>query len=185
MHLALEFFYGVKAPPPPPWRTSSGPNKARWVSAGYKDVEQEAEYFENGREMLEAFYAKHIKDYALPLFVEYNFNLKVDGIPVTGKVDRVDRLPDGRLSILDYKTGKAIASERLETDAQLTLYQIACEELLGAEVASLIFYHVPTLDAMTASRRAAGIRGSRGAPHGRGNRGVDREGAIRSQARGK
>lgn len=32
---------------------------------------------------------------------------EVGGITLYGKVDRIDRLPDGRLAIVDYKTGKA------------------------------------------------------------------------------
>ena len=32
---------------------------------------------------------------------------EVAGVTLYGKVDRIDRLADGRLAIVDYKTGKA------------------------------------------------------------------------------
>ncbi len=33
--------------------------------------------------------------------------IALDGVTLTGKADRIDRLPDGRLAIVDYKTGGA------------------------------------------------------------------------------
>ena len=35
----------------------------------------------------------------------------MSGITLYGKVDRIDRLPDGRLAIVDYKTGQAPAKK--------------------------------------------------------------------------
>ncbi len=152
VHTALEFFYGVKALPAPTLEEVLEHYKQNWMSQGYKDPGQEAEYFEQGRQIITSFYHKHIGDYALPYFVEYNFNFKVDGVPVTGKVDRIDKLADGTLSVVDYKTGKALAAERVKGDAQLTMYQMACEELLGAKVSRLSFYHLPSLKEQAVER---------------------------------
>jgi RecB family exonuclease len=145
VHLALEFFYGVKALPAPTLDEVLAFYKENWVQGGYKDPGQEAQYFEDGKLIITAFYQKHIRDYALPFFVEYGFSFEVDGVPVTGKVDRVDKLPDGRLSIIDYKTGKKLVGGRVEIDPQLTMYQLAAEQLLGLKVAKLSFYHLPSL----------------------------------------
>ncbi|NNN06681.1 MAG: PD-(D/E)XK nuclease family protein [Elusimicrobia bacterium] len=153
VHLALEYFYGVKVPEPPSLADVLKNYKEIWVSGGYKDKFQEEEYFEEGRRILTEFHAKHTKDYHVPFFVEYAFNFEVDGVPVTGRIDRVDKLPDGKLSVLDYKTGKKLATGRLEIDAQLTMYQLACERMLGAEVGELVFYHLPTLKQHRAARR--------------------------------
>ncbi|MBI3552808.1 MAG: PD-(D/E)XK nuclease family protein [Elusimicrobia bacterium] len=152
VHSALEYFYGVKTLPPPSLKELLAHFKEHWVRGGYRDEAQEAEYFQDGKHILTKFYDKHIQDYAIPFFVEYEFKLKVEGVPVIGYVDRIDKLPDGRLAVLDYKTGKSLSSARVETDAQLTMYQMACEELLGAEVARLTFYHVPTLKEQVVER---------------------------------
>lgn len=152
VHSALEFFYGVKALPAPSLEELLAFYKGNWISAGYKDEFQEAEYFKDGQEILERFYQKHIQDFQIPYFVEYQFNLEVDGVPITGRIDRVDKTPEGKLWVTDYKTGKALASKRVLTDAQLTLYQMACEELLGAEVERLSFYHLPTLKEQIVAR---------------------------------
>ncbi len=145
VHLALEFFYAPKAPPPPSLEELLNFYRDHWVSRGYKDAATEARYKDDGESILTLFYRKHSGDWAPPLFVEYHFNVELADVPLTGKVDRIDKLPDGRLSIIDYKTGKAMNAERLAEDSQLAFYQMACEKSLGAEVAKLSFYHLPSL----------------------------------------
>lgn len=154
VHQALEFFYGVKSLPAPALEQVLDYYKEHWLAAGYRDQAQEAQYFDDGKAILTLFYRKHISDYHIPFFVEYQFQLDVDGVPVTGRVDRVDKLPDGRIAIVDYKTGKALAQDRAQGDAQLTMYQMACEELLGAEVARLVFYHLPSLTEQAVRRHS-------------------------------
>jgi putative RecB family exonuclease len=153
VHTALEYFYGVKEAKAPPLEDVLKHYRENWVSAGYKDELQESEYFEQGRGILTRFHDKHAKDFALPFFVEYAFTFEVDGVPVTGRIDRVDKLADGRLHVLDYKTGKQLQTGRIDTDSQLTMYQLACEKQLGSEVAELTFYHLPTLKEHKAFRR--------------------------------
>lgn len=155
VHLALEYFYGPKEPKAPSLEDLLKHFREVWVSAGYRDESHEAELFEEGRQILTRFHDKHAKSFHVPFSVEYEFNFEHEGIPLTGKVDRIDRLPDGRLSILDYKTGKKLAAGRLDIDAQLTMYQFACESQLGKEVGELVFYHLPTLKEHRTARRPA------------------------------
>ncbi|MBI4387364.1 MAG: PD-(D/E)XK nuclease family protein [Elusimicrobia bacterium] len=155
VHSALEYFYNVPAAPPPGLPEVLAHYKARWVSEGYKDASQEAEYFDEGRRILEQFHARHAPQFAPPFFAEYRFDLKVDGIPVTGFVDRIDRVGSDRIAIIDYKTGKSFGEDRVRADAQLTMYQMACEELLGLRVESLTFYHLNSLTPLTAPPHSA------------------------------
>ncbi len=155
VHTALEFFYDVKVPTPPSLEDVLKHYREKWVSAGYKDENQETEYFELGRGIIARFHDKHVKDFKPPFSVEYLFNFEVDGVPVTGRIDRVDKLDDGRLHVVDYKTGKQLQTGRIDTDAQLTMYQLACEQQLGVEAAELTFYHLPTLKQHKAFRRPA------------------------------
>jgi putative RecB family exonuclease len=153
VHLALEWFYGGTVPVAPKLEDLLKHYREIWVKPGYRDENQEADYFEEGRQILTRFHDKHAKSFHVPFSVEYNFNFEHEGIPLTGKVDRIDELPDGRLSILDYKTGKKLAAGRLDIDAQLTMYQFAAESQLGKEVGELIFYHLPTLKEHRTIRR--------------------------------
>jgi len=153
VHLALEWFYGGTVAKAPSLEDLLKHYREIWVKPGYRDENQEADYFEEGRQILTRFHDKHAKSFHVPFSVEYNFNFEYEGVPLTGKVDRIDKLPDGRLSILDYKTGKKLAAGRLDIDAQLTMYQFAAESQLGMEVGELIFYHLPTLKEHRTIRR--------------------------------
>jgi putative RecB family exonuclease len=154
VHDALEFLYGGKTLPPPSLEEVLKRYEEEWIAEGYKDAQQEEDYKAQGRRILEEYYAKHIDAFRLPYFVEYGFHLKVDGVPVRGFVDRIDKIGDNALEIIDYKTGKAIPKSRVERDAQLTMYQMACEELLGLKVEKLTFYHLPSQTPLTSERRA-------------------------------
>ena len=40
------------------------------------------------------------------LAVERRFQFELDASTLTGYIDRIDRLPDGRLRLIDYKTSQ-------------------------------------------------------------------------------
>lgn len=57
----------------------------------------------------------------IPLVAEIFGQTKVAGIELYGKVDRIDRLADGRLAIVDYKTGKPPSRKQVEAGFALQL----------------------------------------------------------------
>jgi RecB family exonuclease len=61
---------------------------------------------------------------------------------VAGRIDRVDRRPDGSVAIVDYKTGKARDQEDADESLQLSLYAIAAQEKWGYTVGALIFHNL-------------------------------------------
>ena len=67
------------------------------------------------------------------------------GLRLRGYIDRVDRAPDGRLRIIDYKAGSTLisASDLAEGHRlQLPLYALAAQEALAAEVAGGFYWHI-------------------------------------------
>jgi ATP-dependent helicase/DNAse subunit B len=62
-----------------------------------------------------------------------------------GYIDRVDRAPDGRLRIIDYKAGSTPISAHDLSDGhrlQLPLYALAAQEALQTPVASGFYWHI-------------------------------------------
>ncbi|MEE8389336.1 MAG: PD-(D/E)XK nuclease family protein [Anaerolineae bacterium] len=62
-----------------------------------------------------------------------------------GYIDRVDRAPDGRLRIIDYKAGSTLIPARDLTTGhrlQLPLYALAAQEALNTEVAGGFYWHI-------------------------------------------
>jgi ATP-dependent helicase/nuclease subunit B len=89
-----------------------------------------------------------------PLIPELPFGLRgrpplvLPGEPpllLRGYIDRVDRAPDGRLRIIDYKAGSTPIPARDLANGhrlQLPLYALAAQETLGANVAGGFYWHI-------------------------------------------
>lgn len=143
MHLCAEFFFRVRVPPPPTLEELLQFYEQNWRSEGYESAEEEASYKAYGREILTAFWEIHGRDFRMPLAVEKLFYIDVGDVKLRGFIDRVDKLESGGLSIVDYKTNKELfTTDYLEKDLQLTLYQIAAEQLWQLPVEQLTLYHM-------------------------------------------
>jgi len=93
------------------------------------------------------------------LHTEQSFDIRVGEISVVGRIDRIDRRPDGTVAIVDYKTGKARDQENADESLQLSLYAIAAQEKWGYRVGALIFHNleenVPVITTRTESQLLA------------------------------
>jgi len=76
------------------------------------------------------------------LNTEEPFEIKIGETTVVGRIDRIDRLEDGTVAIIDYKTGKARDQESADQSLQLSLYAIAAKEKWGYKVGALIFHNL-------------------------------------------
>lgn len=114
-----------------------------WQDDGFHNKKEREEYKKKGREILGEFYAQlEHAGWPAVMFLEKNFNLKIGGYILKGSIDRLDRLSDGGLEIIDYKTGKPKDKLTFEDKRQLMLYQIAAEEAFGLKVKKLSYYYL-------------------------------------------
>jgi ATP-dependent helicase/nuclease subunit B len=78
------------------------------------------------------------------VLTEQSFEMVIgDSLPVRGRIDRVDKLPDGRALIVDYKySAAARVAEKIEkiTLLQGGLYALAVERTLGLTPAAVFYY---------------------------------------------
>ena len=85
-----------------------------------------------------------------PVWLERKFDFKVGEHHVRGRVDRVDRLPDGDYELIDYKTGERRTEAELENDLQLALYRLAAREAWEIEASTGSYYYVLDADKVAA-----------------------------------
>jgi DNA helicase-2/ATP-dependent DNA helicase PcrA len=124
-----------------------------WTSAGFPDEYQEKEYRKAGREQLEAFYRSYIAAPADVLYQEKPFELPIEHeVVVTGRMDQVNRIGDGEVEIIDYKTGRARDAKRTAADLQLGIYALAAREVLDLEPSRLVFYNLVNNEAVATTR---------------------------------
>jgi DNA helicase-2/ATP-dependent DNA helicase PcrA len=114
-----------------------------WQPDGYKDKEEREAYLQKGRLALNRFLDDYQKNPpAEVLFLEKKFSFKIGADVIKGTMDRVDRLADGSLEIIDYKTGKSKTKLEFKDKRQLILYKIFLEEFLGEKVSQLSYYYL-------------------------------------------
>ena len=94
-----------------------------------------------GKENLTNYYNHHISNWGKEIKTEFIVrNIEMDGVPLTGVIDRLDFHPNNKIHIVDYKTGSHSTSKmRPPTKSkpeggnywrQLIFYKILFEELL-------------------------------------------------------
>ncbi len=113
-----------------------------WRRAGMGDSAQERELLGKARSALSRYHERLQEEQVQPLWFERPFAFSLGPHHVRGRVDRVDRLPDGGWELIDYKTGYAKTAEELGDDIQLSLYAIAAQEAWGLSDTRQSYYYV-------------------------------------------
>ncbi len=113
-----------------------------WRRTGFGSSDDELQYRDRGREALRLFWENERLSDAEPVWLEKKFDFKVGEHHVRGRVDRVDRHPDGEYELIDYKTGERKSAEELESDLQLALYRMAAREAWEIDAATGSYYYV-------------------------------------------
>ncbi|HSW88978.1 MAG TPA: ATP-dependent DNA helicase, partial [Candidatus Saccharimonadales bacterium] len=107
--------------------------RANWINEGYTSKSHEQEAFKQAVVVLKNYLYKHFNPDNLPIAVETPFIFPIKGLKAGGRIDRIDKLPDGRIEIIDYKTGANMPTNReLLTNFQLTLYALAANQVRDA-----------------------------------------------------
>jgi ATP-dependent DNA helicase UvrD/PcrA len=73
------------------------------------------------------------------LHTEEFFEVNLGAARVVGRIDRMDKLPDGQIAITDYKTGKPQSQEDADESLQLSIYALAAREKWGYRAEHLVF----------------------------------------------
>lgn len=121
-----------------------------WQGEGFKNKEERDLYKKKGVEALKKFYASYqISPPKEILFLEKKFSFRIGGDIIKGAIDRVDRLPDGTLEVIDYKTGKNKEKLEFKDKRQLILYLVFLEEFLGEKVGKLSYYFLESGEKMS------------------------------------
>jgi len=121
-----------------------------WRRTGFGSTDDELQFRDRAREALRLYWENERVAEGEPVWLERKFDFKVGEHHVRGRVDRVDRLPDGDYELIDYKTGERRTEAELENDLQLALYRIAAREAWDVEASTGSYYYVLDADKVAA-----------------------------------
>ena len=158
LHQALYRFHSRPVPVAPPLEELLETLDAVWVADGYTNVSEEQTYLEHGRQVLTQYHRDNAAAYRIPAAMEFRFQIDVEGVQVSGVIDRMDRIPGGGYEIVDYKTNRRLPpQQRIDEDLQLSVYYLAAREVWGIEPERLTLYYLLPGQRMSTSRTSRDV----------------------------
>jgi len=116
--------------------------EAGWQRHGFSDSNEERQLHEKAVAALERYHERFAGEQGSPVWFERSFSFRLGPHLLRGRVDRVDRHPDGSYELIDYKTGRARTPSQLKDDIQLSLYQIGAKESWKLDSARQSYYYL-------------------------------------------
>jgi len=130
-----EFYEVIKQGEKPSKRLMNKLLLSNWINEGYKSKKHETKMHERGKKVLGEYFQKSFNKNNLPLATEIPFVLPLADssgkvLKIRGKIDRIDKLPNGKIEIIDFKTGEKVPSQsHVDKDLQLTFYALAATKI--------------------------------------------------------
>jgi len=116
--------------------------EAGWRRGGFGDSEEERQLRAKATQALVRYHDRFRDEEGEPVWFERSFQFKLGPHVLRGRVDRVDRLPEGGYELIDYKTGRPKSAAQLREDVQLSLYAVGAREAWQLETAQQAYYYV-------------------------------------------
>jgi putative RecB family exonuclease len=118
--------------------------RRRWLGDGFADAEQSAAVRERAAAWVEE-YLLRVDPAVEPLGVERTVAVPTARLALSGRVDRIDPAPDGRMVVVDYKTGRRpLGADDARGSLALALYAVAAARTLRRECLRVELHHLPT-----------------------------------------
>jgi DNA helicase-2/ATP-dependent DNA helicase PcrA len=113
-----------------------------WRRNGFGDSNDDLQFREKAVAALRLYWESDRAQEARPAWVERSFSFRLGPHLLRGRVDRIDKHPDGSYELIDYKTGRAKTADDLRQDIQLSIYQMGAREAWKLETSAQSYYYV-------------------------------------------
>jgi DNA helicase-2/ATP-dependent DNA helicase PcrA len=101
-----------------------------WINEGYSSKIHEQKALVKAKQIVVDYLKKNFNKQNLPVELEYPFSFYLGEVKIAGRIDRVDKIGENKIEIIDYKTGDNVPTQKkLEEDLQLTFYALAGSEV--------------------------------------------------------
>jgi putative RecB family exonuclease len=155
LHQALHRFHSRPVPVAPSLGELREMLDGVWRRDGYTSEAEEQAYRDHADEVLAQYHRENADSYRIPAALEFRFRIQVEGVELTGSIDRMDRIPGGGYEIIDYKTNRRLPpASVIERDLQLSVYWLAAREVWGIEPERLTMYYLLPGHRMSTTRTA-------------------------------
>lgn len=135
-----------------------------WIHEGYESRSHAQSAYKKAEKIIANYLKSHADD--IPIAIETPFSFNLGRMKVGGRIDRIDQLDDGRIEVIDYKTGRNLPDEKkLAQDMQLSFYALAASEIqdgfLGKSPEEIVlsFHYVEEDKILTTKRTREQLEG--------------------------
>ncbi len=130
--------------------------KNNWIEDGYLNKKHKTEFYKKGESYLLGFLKEGFNKNLLPMLLEEKFTMPVgNGLKIGGTIDRVDDFGNGKVEIIDYKTGATMPTQKeVDKDMQLSFYSLAISSIkkIKPENIKLSLYYLDNQEKITTTR---------------------------------
>lgn len=116
--------------------------QASWQRSGLQGVADEGRLRARAQDAMARYHARTAAEDSETVWLERGFEFRLGDHTLRGRVDRVDRHPDGAYELVDYKTGRPRTPEQLRDDVQLQLYAVAAVDAWGLDAPRQSYHYV-------------------------------------------
>ena len=114
-----------------------------FLGAGYSSAGEQMEYYLKGQKMLEVYEQAEYARTSTVDATEREFIFDYEGWAIRGKIDRIDKLPDGGWEVIDYKTDAQLDDNyEITNSLQLGIYSIGARRAWGLKKGKATVYFV-------------------------------------------
>lgn len=125
--------------------------KQYFREAGYDSQDHKQKRFSSGKKALKKYYKVYRQKLGQPIQLEKSFRITISGIPLVGKIDRIDKVGDS-YEIVDYKTGSSKDKKQVDKDEQLSIYALGAKHALSLPIKTLSLYFLETNEKVSTTR---------------------------------
>ncbi|HXY42556.1 MAG TPA: PD-(D/E)XK nuclease family protein [Acidimicrobiales bacterium] len=119
-----------------------------------------ATFLRDASSLIDRYFELEDPNAVTPVGLELDLKVEVDGMTLRGIIDRLDRLPDGSLAVVDYKTGRAPRAEQSRSRlSSVQLYAFLCEQVLGTRPAVVRLMYLRDRVVVSADATDQSLRG--------------------------
>ncbi len=103
-----------------------------WDSNAYRSKKKEQEDLATAKEIIQTYLKWISENPNKAIDVEKRFKIEINGVPVTGSIDRVEKTPGGEYEVIDFKTGRIYETKNsIKENTQMNVYALAVDSLYG------------------------------------------------------
>ena len=112
-----------------------------WLGAGYASAAEQMEWYLKGKKMMEDYAQAEYQRKTTVDSTEREFIFEYNGWTFRGKIDRIDKHPDGSWEVIDYKTGTDMDLSIPVTDSlQLGIYAVGARRAWNMKKGKATYY---------------------------------------------